>query len=262
MSDLLQLQSQFQAWLQDGATDIHGRVKDSARTGRDTLLSVYRDAYVLRLNECLGIDFKAVQVMLGVDAFFDLTRAYVAAHPSTHPNVRWFGRNFPAFLRNDATTSARPELAEMAAFEWALGLATDAEDDEAMIVEDLASLNGEQWAELRLQKRAHVQRLDLEWQVPQAWLLHEETEPGTLDAVREAQPVPWLVWRDGLDAAFRSLDEDEAWALDAALAGASFAELCEGLCRFHAPEVAAGRGAGLLRLWIDQRLLLRDPELS
>ena len=176
--------------------------------------------------------------------------------------MRWFGRNFPAFLRAYGATAERPDLAEMAAFEWALGLATDARDDEAMIVEDLAGLSGEQWAELRLRKRAHVQRLDLEWQAPQAWLLHEESEPGALEAAREAEMVPWLVWRDGLDAAFRSLDEDEAWAFDAAMAGASFAELCEGLCRFHAPEIAAGRGAGLLRLWIDQRLLLRDPELS
>ena len=65
MSGLLQLQSQFQAWLQDGATEIGARVKDSPRTDRATLLGVYRDAYVLRLHECLGVDFKAVKIMLG-----------------------------------------------------------------------------------------------------------------------------------------------------------------------------------------------------
>lgn len=255
MSDLLHLQSQFQAWIQAGEPDVRARIRDSARTDRDTLLGVYRDAYLLRLHECLGIDFKAVQIMLGDDAFFATARDYIGAHPSLHPNVRWFGRHFPDFLRDYAPTADRPALAEMAAFEWALGLATDAADDEALIAEDLAALDGEQWAALVLRKRAPVQRLDLHWQVPQAWLRHAETAPGALDVEHEEAPVQWLVWRDGLDAAFRSLPEDEAWAFDAAMKGASFAELCEGLCRFLPPEEAAARGAGLLRLWIDHKLL-------
>jgi len=262
VSELLDLQSKFQAWIQAGDPDVRTRVRDSARTDRDTLLGVYRDAYVLRLHECLGVDFKAVQVMLGDDAFFAAARDYVAAHPSTHPNVRWFGRHFPEFLREYAPTAGRPALAEMAAFEWALGAATDAADDEALIAEELATLDGEQWAALVLRKRASVQRLELHWQVPQAWLKHEDAAPGTLDAEREETPVQWLVWRDGLDAAFRSLSEDEAWAFDAAMAGATFAELCEGLCQFFAPDQAATRGAGLLRLWIDHKLLRAETEAS
>jgi hypothetical protein len=148
----------------------------------------------------------------------------------------------------------------MAQFEWAVGLATDAADDEAMIVEDLAGLDGEQWAALTLSPRASVQRLSLEWQVPQAWLEHEEAKPGELVIEPAEGSVQWLIWREGLDSAFRSMEADEAWAFDAAVAGASFAELCEGLCQFHAPQDAAARGAGLLRMWIDTGLLRRNSE--
>jgi hypothetical protein len=244
VSALASLQSQFQAFLEAGTSAIDRQVKDGARLDRSALLNVYRDAYVLRLHECLSVDFKAVLALVGADVFMELARDYVAAHPSTDPNVRWFGRNFPHFLAHHKFTAEHPAIAEMARFEWALGLATDAADDEPLLAEELVGLDGEQWAALTLAKRAPVQRLRLQWQVPQAWLQHENAAPGELTVERAAAPVEWLVWRENLDAAFRSLE-----------AGASFGDLCEGLCRFHAPQQAAARGAELLRLWIDTGLL-------
>jgi hypothetical protein len=262
MSALAGLQAQFQALLEGRPSPVRERVKDGPRLDRDALLKIYRDAYVLRLHECLTVDFKAVLAMVGEDQFMTLARDYIGAHPSTHPNVRWFGRNFPAFAAGHRLTADRPAVAEMARFEWALGLATDAANDERLLAEDLAGLDGEQWAALRLAKRASVQRLTLEWQVPQAWLEHDGARPGELAVEPAGGPVEWLVWRDNLDSAFRSLEQDEVWAFDAAMQGHSFAELCEGLCQFHSPQEAAGRGAGLLRLWIETGLLKRHPDLG
>ncbi|MGE0154256.1 MAG: DUF2063 domain-containing protein [Reyranellaceae bacterium] len=257
MTALARLQAQFQALLESGRADIRASIKDGARLDRDGLLNVYRQAYGLRLHECLTVDFKAVLAMAGEAAFLSLARDYIAAHPSTDPNLRWFGRHFPAFLANHALSASRPAMAEMAHFEWALGLATDAADDEPLMADDLAGLDGEQWAALTFSSRAPVQRLTLEWQAPQAWLRHEGAKPGELAVEPAGQPVDWIVWRDNLDGAFRSLDADEAWAFDAAMAGAGFGEVCAGLCRFHAPPEAAARGAGLLRAWIDTGLLRR-----
>lgn len=256
MTGLARLQSDFQDYVQRAGDAIIPAIRDGQRTGRETLLGVYRDAYVLRLHECLSTDFKAVRAMVGEAAFFALAQDYVVRHPSTVANVRWFGHGFPAF----AALRCGPAVGEMATFEWALGLATDAADDDAMVAEDLADLSGEEWAGLVLGKRAPVQRLTLNWQTPESWLRHEDCDPGTLEVAPCEAPVQWLVWRDGLDAAFRSLDEDEAFAFDAAMSGVPFAALCEGLCRFHAPDAAAGRAAGLLRLWIDHGLLLRTPD--
>jgi hypothetical protein len=52
------------------------------------------------------------------------------------------------------------------------------------------------------------------------------------------------------------MERDEAWAFEAAAGGASFADLCGGLGRVKAGDQAATRAAGLLRVWIDARLLL------
>jgi hypothetical protein len=44
------------------------------------------------------------------------------------------------------------------------------------------------------------------------------------------------------------------------MAGASFADVCEGLCQFHPSHEAAARGAGLLRMWIETGLLKRNRD--
>ena len=54
---------------------------------------------------------------------------------------------------------------------------------------------------------------------------------------------------------FRSLDADEAAALDAVVAGNSFGELCELLAARFDPERAAVRAAGWLRRWVEEGLI-------
>lgn len=93
-------------------------------------------------------------------------------------------------------------------------------------------------------------------------LQHEDVTPGELAIEPAEGPVEWLVWRDGLGPAFRSMEPDEVWAFDAAMAGASFANLCEGFCEFHQPQEAAARRAALLRMWIETGLLKRNPDLA
>lgn len=256
MSALPKLQDAFQAYLLGQNDDIVVAVNDGDKAERDLLLSVYRHGYLSRLQECLGNDFTGLRAMLGNEAFGELTAAYIEAHPSRYANVRWLGRDMAEFIRRHPATGDRHDLAEMAQFEWALGLALDAEDDEAMVVEELMGLSGEEWVELTVKPRANVQRLTLQTMAPKAWLQHEKATAGALTVAVAERPVDWLVWRKDIDPQFRSMEPDEAWAFDAATQGASFAELCEGLARFMPAEQAAARAAGLLRTWIDARLLL------
>jgi hypothetical protein len=55
---------------------------------------------------------------------------------------------------------------------------------------------------------------------------------------------------------FRSLGADEAWALDHAREGASFAALCEGLCDWHAETEVAGRAAAMLKQWVGDGMVV------
>jgi hypothetical protein len=256
MKPLPELQNTFQAYLLGQSDDIAQSVNDTAKANRDLMLSIYRHGYFSRLHECLAVDYSAVRAVLGEEAFEAMARAYVEAHPSRNANVRWLGQYLAEFLRHYAPTQDRTEVIEMAEFEWALGLALDAADDEAMAVEELMQLSGEQWATLTIRPRANVQRLTLRSMAPKAWVRHEEKAPGSLTVEAAPQPVDWLVWRKDTTPQFRSMEKDEAWAFDAAASGAGFAELCEGLARFMPADRAAARAAGLLRAWIDAGLLL------
>lgn len=251
MSMLSALQRDFAAYVADGGAAIRERVVDGPRAGRAKMLEVYREGYVLRLAEALGKDYPGVLAMAGGLTFDALSRAYVAAHPSRDPSIRWFGRRLPAFLAATAPWSAHPALAEMAAFEWALGEAFDGPDATPLHAGDLAALAPDQWEGLTLRFVPTARRLALRHAVPQAWLIRDEAERGALVADREATPVDWLIWRPDLETQFRSMEPDEAWAFDAAAGGATSGALCEGLSQFVAEHEAPARAAGLLRAWLD-----------
>lgn len=248
MSGLAALQAAFQDDLLGRPSDAVRHVRATSKASAETLLGVYREAYRLRLIEALSDDHPALLKLLGAEAFAALTRAYADAHPSRHPSIRWFGAALPDFLRTAAPWAERPWLAELAAFERALRDAFDAADAPPVGVEAVAAVPAEAWPRLRLAFLPSLRRLDLSWSVVRTW--KEGAAPERLEA-----PVAWAIWRPQLVTEYRSLDPDEAWALDAAARGAAFAALCEGLLRWHAPEQAPARAAGLLRTWLEQGML-------
>ena len=65
-------------------------------------------------------------------------------------------------------------------------------------------------------------------------------------AVNPSQAMVQLI------SSFRSLEADEAWALEAMMNHLSFGEICAGLCHWLAEAHAAPRAAALLRGWVDE----------
>lgn len=254
MSALVNLQAEFSAWMRGAGDALRARVLDTEKADRDTLLKVYRDAYALRLIEALTTDFPGLLAMTGPQEFDMMARAYIAAHPSRHPSVRWFGRDLADFLAVTPPFSATPAAADMARFEWALGEAFDAADAEPLTFEQLAGAPPEAWATLRLSFVPALRRVTLSYQAPQAFQRRDAVPPGELDVPAEEGTVDWLIWRAAADsdAQFRSMAPDEAAALDAARGGASFPEICAVLSGYtDSTDAAAERAAGLLRVWLD-----------
>ena len=88
---LADLQRAFQDYLLARSDGFAGAVRDTRKADRHALLGVYRDAYALRLIEVLTNDYPGLMAMAGPADFERMARAYIAAHPSHHPSVRWFG---------------------------------------------------------------------------------------------------------------------------------------------------------------------------
>ena len=255
-SPLLKLEQDFKDCMLDNRLDMRGQVVGNARAGAEERVKVYVDGYRLRLLEVMEDNFTGLHTLVGDEEFDRLGRAYIDAHPSTHPSVRWFSKKLEAFLRATPPYDTHPYLAEMAAFEWAQGLVFDAADDPVADMQALASVAPEAWAGLRFRFHASLRRLELVWNVPQAWVSMDVGDAPP-ELVAAESPASWVLWRADLTTRWRSLGEDEAWVLDAAREGRSFAELCEGLCRWHEATDVALKAASFLKLWFSDGLISR-----
>ena len=248
---LADLQRAFQDYLLASSESFQAAVRDTRKADRITLLDVYRDGYALRLIEVLTSDYPGVMAMAGPDDFDHMARAYIAAHPSRHPSVRWYGRGVADFLVNTPPYNGTPDAAEMARFEWALGEAFDSPDVAPITADDLIALAPEAWETLSFTTLPSLKRLTLAFDVPQAWQRRDEVEPGNLEVERAAGPVAWAIWRPEFVSNFRSLDADEAAMLDALSDCRPFPELCEAVAPFTGEEQAPARAAGLLRAMVE-----------
>lgn len=253
MSALLKLENDFKDCMLSNKLDMRGQIVGNERAAAEERIHVYVEGYRLRLLEVLQENFPGLHGLLGDEQFDALGRVYIDTHPSTHPSVRWFSQHLAGFLRGTQPYSAHPHLAEMAAFEWAQGRVFDAADAAPLDMQALATVPPESWGQVRFGFHPSRLHLSLCWNVPKIWqaLDAEETppEPTSSDAVE------WLLWRQDLTTRWRSLTPDEAWMLDAAIQGTSFGELCEGLCRWHAPEAVAMQAASYLKLWLSDGLV-------
>ena len=225
-------------------------------------LGIYAMAYRLRLFEVFGGDFEAVHTLIGDDAFGLLCRDYLAAHPPSHYSIRWAGQHFPAFV--EAREPERSLVTEMAAFEWALGLALDVVDSAPLSVESLQTLSPDEWPELALAAHPSLKRFSFHFDTPAIWKAIDSDEPPRAP-VESDTPTPWIVWRQPTAGApevhYRSLDALEDLALGAILAagdkGLSFGRLGELLTPQVGAEQAPGVAINLLVQWLAAGLLIR-----
>jgi len=220
MSALARLQRTIAADLLGHApAAIESLIRDGARADRATLAGVYRHAYGARLVEVLEIEFPGTRGLMGPDAFAAAARAYVGRHPSRHASVRWLGRSFA----DDLAESADRAAAEMAAFEWALGLAFDAEPGSRVDVAELAALPAEAWEGLRADVQPGLSVIELCHPVHDLWPAAKAGEMVERPAPLPA-PLALAVWRLGLEPQYRPLQPGEDHLLAAFRAGASFGE--------------------------------------
>jgi len=256
MTPLSTVQSDFFRYVLDAQPSMTQHVVGTARVDAGARLSIYGNAYRLRLVEALDANFPALHAWLGDEGFERLGRAYLAAYPSRHYSIRWFGHRLPEFMAGDASWRADGFACELAEFEWAMSEAFDATDADVVSLEQMASFAPDSWPRMRLAFHPSLRRLSLTWNVAPIW--HALTHSQTPTAAQQTDmAATWIVWRQRLTLFYRQLDTEEAWALAAAVGGAAFAELCEGLCKWIEPEQVAARAAGYLRQWIADGLIIQ-----
>ncbi|MEE9310694.1 MAG: DNA-binding domain-containing protein [Cocleimonas sp.] len=256
MSELHRLQKDMMAWLQQKDARIKPDIVDTGEVSKvsvDQRLAVYGNAYGYRLIDALSENYPAVHTLMGDDDFYEMSYAYMAANPSSHFSLRYFGHHLETFLLG--YDKGLPIYTEMARFEWALRNSFDSKNITTLTLESLQAVPVERWGDLQFKFHPSVSRIDLEWNTPQLWSAIEEgADPIAPEKLEHA--YAWLLWRKDLLNYYRSLDVDEAYSLDSAMQGGTFSNLCEGVCEWIDEEHAPARVAGFVSQWIDDDLLV------
>ena len=218
-------------------------------------LGIYRNAYRVRLIEALDDTYPVLHAVLGDEVFAVLGEEFVAAHPSVHRSIRWYGSELAEFLRRQPPYAEQPIFAELALLEWTLAEVFDAADANPKPRAALSAIDPSAWSELHFEFHPSLRRLALKWNTTAVWqaMSHEEMPP---DPECAEYPVPWLLWRQDLQNYFRSMPDDEAAALESALRGENFGEICAALAEWLPEEEIPLRAAGLLGLWADSGIIV------
>ena len=254
MTALRDLQRSFQAYVLGEADAPPATVTGTGEASAEDRLYVYAEAIRLRFLEVLGQDYPGLHALAGDDEFRTLGLSYATAYPSHHPSIRWFGRHLPAFLRAASPWRDNPVLGEMAQFEWAKGELLDAADSAEIGIEDIAAISPDRWAGIRPRLKPAVRRLTLEWNVPSLWnAIDRDDEPPA--PARMERAVDWLLWRVDIVVRWRSIEPDEAWALQCCADGEDFGSICTGLCERVGEDAAAFRAATYLKQWAADSVL-------
>jgi hypothetical protein len=252
---LRRLQQDLQSYLLGQDSTIAQAIVDAPPLPTLERLGIYRNAYQVRLIEALDDTYPVLHAVLGDEVFVALGRAFVAAHPSVHRSIRWYGGELAEFLSQTSPYAEQPIMAELALLEWTLAEVFDSADADPRPRDALAAIDPSAWSDLQFEFHPSLRRLHLQWNTTAVWqaMINEEAPP---DPQCSEHAVPWLLWRQDLQNYFRSLPADEAVALDAALRGANFGEICAALAEWLAEDEIPLRAAGLLGVWADSGIIV------
>ncbi|ASQ45224.1 HvfC/BufC N-terminal domain-containing protein [Legionella clemsonensis] len=250
MNTLFHLQEMFQNYLLSGSKAIEQAVVDSEKVSAAKRLNIYRNAYYIRLLECLASNFPMLREYVGLEAFQEIGRAYLEKNPSSYRSIRWFGDSFSTYLKSIEEDC----LAELAQFEWSLTLAFDAADARVVTIEEMANVAPEHWATMTFAPHPSLQQKHFYWNIVPIWQAIANDQP-LPKPVKKAEAITWVVWRSNYRSRFYSLAEDECWAMRAMIQGANFGEICTGLGEWHDEEQVGMQAASLLKSWIQSELL-------
>lgn len=218
-------------------------------------LAIYKNAYRVRLIDALHETYPVLHGLLGDEAWIGLGESFVAAHPSPFRSIRWYGRELADFIAHTDPFDQAPILSEVATLEWTLSEVFDAEDAAPVQRTALGAVPPESWSALTFIFHPSLRRLEFQWNTAAVWkaMSADETPPQPQQADLPAQ---WLLWRHDLQNYFRSMDPAEAAALDAALHGRTFGEMCEDLAAWLPEEQVPAAAAGYLAAWADSGVIV------
>jgi len=243
---LASVQRAFKAYLLDQPGEIMTHVSG----GRSEGLAVYHNAYRGQLVVALRDSFERLLAWLGDDAFDAAARTHIVNTPPSSWTLGDYGVDFPVTLARLYPDD--PEIADLAALDWALRRAFDATNASPIAPKHLASVD---WSHARFKLTPSLSIIQVTTNAAALWSAMAD---GIAPPPVKLLPLPASirVWRQGLTPRFSTIDSIEAAAIRVVLADTSFALLCDDLANMRGVGDAVERASMLLASWLGDGLII------
>ena len=188
--------------------------------------AVYRNNVTVSLMGAIADSFPVCQAVVGTNAFRDLARTFVRAHPPRSPVLARYGAGFADFLAVCQLADDWPQLPDLARLELACLDALHAGDAEPLDPAALAALMAEpqRLAALHLRLHPSLSALCSAFSVVSIWAAHQEDAP-----VMPDPDVPEGAWvlRQGRWVRVLTMGLGDVGFIDALRAGRTLGEAAE-----------------------------------
>ncbi len=247
---LAQMQAQlWRAIAERQVEGVDGIVQAGVRLTPERRIDIYAQMYFWRQVDALKEDFPKLAALLGDDAFAHLVQDYVQLYPSEHPSLGRLGRKLAQFISQRAWQLARPDLADLAALEWARAEVFVERDAAVAPATAFAELPPESFPQAKCHLAPAMRVLSLQHDVTALWRAIED-DGAVPEPTSSQQQV--LVWRKGWAVYHAAIDPDEGCALERARQGRSLGEICEAFAEREEPAAAAFTA---LQSWLGEGLV-------
>ena len=178
-------------------------------------LDIYRDMYLLRMEEALSADYPALKRYLGDEPFLQLVERYVEVYPSRSYTLNRLGDHFPEFIATAHDLPRRDFCRDLARLEYALTCVFDSGEALSLTEEAVKAVPPDAWETARLKPIEAFQLLEFDYPVSKylGWVDKENPKP------KLVEKKTWVVaYRQ--DYSVRRIDlSNPAYELLSALAG-------------------------------------------
>jgi len=152
-------------------------------------LDIYRDMYLLRMEEALSIDYPSLKHLLGDDEFMRLVARYVEVYPSRSYTLNRLGDHLGEFMETLDDLPRKDFCLELAQLEYALTTVFDAPETPSMTPEQVKAVPPDAWERARLKPVEAFRLLEFNYPVSRYVGAVDEENPFP----RIARKKTWLV---------------------------------------------------------------------
>jgi len=152
-------------------------------------LNIYREMYLLRMEEALSSDYPALKHYLGEEEFMRLVARYVEVYPSRSYTLNRLGDHLPEFLATLDDLPKKDFCHDLARLEYALTGVFDAAETAPLKPEAVQAVPPDAWETARLKPIAAFRLLQFDYPVSRYLGFVDEENP----APRLARKKTWVV---------------------------------------------------------------------